>query len=148
MDHRPTHPHPTDEDEFDTAVARFERQDRTERRVQAVGWFHVGLSSLGILVGLGLFGAIAPWGLLAGDPTAAFVTGTVGSVLAGLFFAVSLPGLVAGVGLLRRRPWARGVAMLVSALLLLQVPIGTAIGAFSLYVLLQDDTRSYLEGWI
>ncbi len=148
MNARPTHPLRADEDEFAAAVSRIERQEHTERRVRAVGWFQVGLSSLGILGGIGLFGAIAPWGLLSGDATAAFVTGTVGSVLAAVMFALSLPGLIAGIGLLRRRPWARSAAMLVSALLLLHVPIGTAIGAFSLYVLLQEDTRAYLEGWI
>jgi len=134
-----------DEDPFARAVSRVERRERTAARVRAVGWLHVGLSSLGVVAGLGLFGAIAPWGLLSGDATAALVTGAVGSVLAGVMFALSLPGLVAGIGLLQRRLWARPLGMLVSALLLLQVPVGTALGAFSLYVLLQDDTRAYLD---
>lgn len=134
-----------DEDEFERAVRRIERQERTENRIRAVGWIHLALSSLGVLVGLALFGAIAPWGLLSGDATAAFVTGTVGSVLAALMFAVALPGFIAGIGLLKRRSWGRSVGIVVSALMLFQVPVGTALGAFSLYVLLQEDTRRYLE---
>ena len=134
-----------DEDEFRRAVRRIEHQERTVRRVQAVGWIHLALSSLGVLGGLALFGAIAPWGLLSGDPTAAFVTGTVATVLAAVMFTIALPGLFAGIGLLQRRSWGRNVAIVVSALLLFQVPVGTALGAFSLYVLLQDDTRRYFE---
>ena len=134
-----------DEDEFETAVRRIENEERTERRVRAVGWIHAALGGLGIVGGLGLFGAIAPWGFLAGDPTAAFVTGTVGSVLAGVMFAIALPGLLAGIGLLRRRRWARTLAIVVSALMLFSIPIGTAIGGFCLYVLLHDDTRAWLE---
>ena len=134
-----------DEDEFRRAVTRIEHREHIARRVRAVGWIHLALSSLGILAGLGLFGAIAPLGLLSGDPTAAFVSGTVGTVLAAVMFTLSLPGLVAGIGLLQRRSWGRNVGLVVSALLLFQVPIGTALGTFSLYVLLQDDTRRYLE---
>ncbi len=145
MSGRPSDRLRPDEDEFETAVRRIERQERTVRRVQTVGWIHLALSSLGILGGLALFGVIAPLGLLSADPTAALVTGTVGSILAGVMFAIALPGLLAGIGLLRRRSWARSVGIVVSALLLFSVPIGTALGAFSLYVLLQDDTRRYLE---
>ena len=134
-----------DEDEFARAVRRIERRDHLMRRVAAVGWLHVGLASLGMVAGLALFAAIAPWGFLAGDPSAALITSTVGTVLGGSLIAISLPGFVAGVGLLRGRPWARNVAMIVSALLLFQVPVGTVLGALSLYVLLQDDTRALLE---
>ena len=134
-----------DEDEFESAVRRVESRGALKRRIAAVGWIHLGLAALGMLAGLALFAAIAPWGLLAGDPAAAWVTGTIGTVLGGSLVAVSLPGFIGGLGLLRGRPWARGVAAVVSALLLFQVPIGTVLGAFSLYVLLQDDTRALLE---
>ena len=134
-----------DEDEFRRALHRIEHRERTMRRVHSVGWIQLALSSLGILAGLALFGAIAPWGLLSGDPTAALVTGTVGSVLAGVMFAIALPGLIAGIGILQRRSWGRNLGIVVSTLLLFQVPIGTALGAFCLYVLLQDDTRRHFE---
>lgn len=146
---RATHPASSrlrpDEDEFERAVQRIEHQERTARRVRSVGWLHLAISSFAVLMGVGLFGAIAPWGLLSGDATAAFVTGTVGSVLAAIMFTLALPGLIAGVGLLRRKPWGRTIAIVVNALLLFQVPIGTALGAYGLYVMLQDDTRHYLE---
>lgn len=134
-----------DEDEFERAVDRIENQERIARRVRSVGWLHLATSSLALVVGVGLFGAIAPWGLLSGDATAAFVTGTVGSVLAAVMFVIALPGLIAGFGLLRRKAWGRTLSMVVNTLLLFSVPIGTAVGAYALYVLFQDDTRQYLE---
>ena len=134
-----------DEDEFTRAVRRVERRDHLRQRVAAIAWIHVGLASLGMMAGLAVFAAIAPWGFLSGDPSAALVTSTVGTLIGGSLVAISLPGLVAGIGLLRGRPWARSVAVVVSALLLFQVPVGTVLGALSLYVLLQEDTRAFLE---
>src|SRR5262249_5885578 len=58
----------------------------------------------------------------------------------GMFFLMLvpflLPGLIGGLGLLRLKPWARIVLIILSAILLLEFPIGTALGGFGLWVLL------------
>lgn len=43
--------------------------------------------------------------------------------------------LVAGYGLLNRRPWGRIVAIIAAILALLKFPIGTALGIYTLWVL-------------
>ena len=52
-----------------------------------------------------------------------------------------LPGIVAGYGLLNYKPWARTLAIVLSVLNLLSVPIGTVIGAYGLWVLLNKETK-------
>ena len=54
---------------------------------------------------------------------------------------LSLPGIIAGIGLLKLQPWARILAIVISALDLLNVPIGTALGVYGLWVLLQAETE-------
>ena len=54
---------------------------------------------------------------------------------------LSLPGIIAGIGLLKLQPWARILAIVISALNLLNVPIGTALGVYGLWVLLQAETE-------
>jgi uncharacterized membrane protein (DUF2068 family) len=62
--------------------------------------------------------------------------GLIAAIL--LLFLLLFPiQIVAGVGLLRRRPWARTLAMLCSALWLPVFPVGTVIGAASLFYLLR-----------
>jgi hypothetical protein len=43
--------------------------------------------------------------------------------------------LIAGYGLLQRRPWGRIVAIIVAILALLKIPFGTALGIYTLWVL-------------
>jgi hypothetical protein len=43
--------------------------------------------------------------------------------------------LVAGFGLLNRRPWGRVVAIIAGILALIKFPIGTAQGIYTLWVL-------------
>ena len=44
---------------------------------------------------------------------------------------LGLPGLLAGYGLLTRKPWARILAIVVGILSLLNFPVGTAIGLYT-----------------
>ena len=68
-----------------------------------------------------------------------FVTGAVGVAIAGFLIVLSLPGIIAGLGLLKFRPWARILAIIVGALHLLSFPLGTALGVYTLVVLLNNE---------
>jgi len=49
-------------------------------------------------------------------------------------------GLMAGWGLLQRAPWARLLALILAFLALFNVPFGTAIGVYTLWVLLPEES--------
>lgn len=56
----------------------------------------------------------------------------------------SAVGLAAGWGLLQREPWARILCLVVAFISLFHVPIGTALGIYSLWVLLPTQSdRDY-----
>jgi hypothetical protein len=48
-------------------------------------------------------------------------------------------GIGVGLGLKQRRPWARTVAIVLAILALFHPPFGTALGIYTLWVLLGDD---------
>jgi hypothetical protein len=60
-----------------------------------------------------------------------------------MLVAKAAAGLIAGWGLLQREPWARILALVVGFIALLHVPVGTALGIYTLWVLLpaQSDTE-------
>jgi hypothetical protein len=117
-----------------------------ETHVRVLGILHIVLSSLGILAALIVllvFGGIAGVVGATGDADAVSaipILGTIGGIIAAVVLALSVPGIIAGVGLLQHREWARILTIVLSALDLINVPFGTALGIYGLWVLLQART--------
>jgi hypothetical protein len=74
------------------------------------------------------------------------VLGIAGTALAMFLGVFALPGLLTGYGLLNYRPWARILGIVLSALSLINIPIGTLMGAYGLWVLLSKDTERLFDG--
>jgi hypothetical protein len=55
--------------------------------------------------------------------------------------AKAVVGLIAGVGLLQRAPWARILALVLAFLSLINPPFGTALGIYTLWVLLPSASE-------
>jgi hypothetical protein len=62
------------------------------------------------------------------------------SFIGWLLLAKAAAGFFAGWGLLQREDWARTVALVVGFVALLNVPIGTALGIYTLWVLLPPQS--------
>ena len=69
------------------------------------------------------------------------VLGFAGTALAAFFGFFALPSLITGYGLLNFKPWSRIVGIVLSAISLIFVPVGTVIGAYGLWVLLNKNTE-------
>jgi hypothetical protein len=116
-----------------------------ETHVKLVGWLHIALGIMGLCVASIAFIAIAGGGLISGDAQAMAVTGVVATVVAVLLGLLSLPGIIAGFGLLRYQQWARYLTLVISFVHIFNVPIGTLIGGYSIWVLLQDKVTVLFE---
>ena len=138
-------PQGPEEREFQGLLRRYEIREQAERRIRTLGRLYLAISALGIVSGCLAFAAIAPWGLLSGDPTATALLAGLGGAVAAVMLVLSAPGLIGGLALLTRRSWARVYAMVLAALLLFWFPFGTILGTYTLYVLLQPDIRLYFE---
>lgn len=116
-----------------------------EQHVTILGWLHIVASGIFMIVGVFVFTLLTGIGVAAGDPDAVAVLGVVGTAVGLLLAALSLPGLLAGYGLLRRKMWGRTLALVVGIINLVNVPIGTLIGAYTVWVLLQDSALDYFD---
>jgi hypothetical protein len=124
-----------------------------QTHVKVLGAFYLALSLCSLLMAFfllvvmggtaGIVGAAAD----AEDAAVAIpVLGIAGTALAMFLTAFALPGLVAGYGLLKFKPWARILAIVLSALNLINIPIGTVLGVYGLWVLLSADTERLFDG--
>lgn len=120
--------------------------------VKVLGVLYIVLSGLGVCAALFmglLFGTAG--GVVAAnadhDAVAALpFIGLAGSALVIFLLAISLPGLITGIGLLKFKPWARIVGIVLAAINLINIPIGTILGAYGLWVLLNKETeRLFVE---
>jgi len=117
-----------------------------EGHVKAVAIIYIVLGCLGACAGLlmlVIFGGIAGAGMASGEAdgeAAAGVFGLLGGFLFVVILIVSLPSILAGWGLLNRKSWARILTIILAALNLLSIPIGTIIGIYALWVMLNKDT--------
>ena len=74
------------------------------------------------------------------------IIGLTGTMLVVFLVLTSLPGLIAGIGLLKSRSWARILGIVVAILNLIHIPIGTAVGIYALWVLLNRETEQLFAG--
>jgi len=111
-----------------------------EGHIKAVGALCIGLSVIAILVGGFIFVLLAGIGFAVRDGDASAVLSTIGFIIGAFLTIISIPGIIGGVGLLNRREWARILVIVISALHLINIPIGTIIGGYSIWVLVQPET--------
>jgi hypothetical protein len=117
-----------------------------QQNVKILAILHIvfgGLGVLAALICLAVFGGIA--GLVHWTDTSdqgavgSAVVGLVGAIVVIVVLVISLPELIAGIGLLSFQPWARILTIVLSVLELPGFPFHTALGIFGLWVLLSTE---------
>lgn len=115
------------------------------QHVQILGWLYIVGYGLFLMIGLFVFMLLSGIGVSSGDATAALVLSTVGTFVAAVLIVLAVPGVAAGIGLLRRRNWARILAVVVGILGLTNVPIGTLMGIYALVMLTKTEATEYFR---
>ena len=119
-----------------------------ETHVKVLAILHLVFSALSIVLALIILfamGAVTHVVGIAAAPDAARIAIPFirlgGLAAAFVCFALGIPGLVVSIGLFTLQPWARILGIVLSALDLVHVPFGTALGIYGLWVLFNRDTE-------
>jgi len=113
-----------------------------KQHVKVLGWTYVILGLLGIALAVVLGLILIGIGVLTGDQTANNILLIIAIIVGGISALLSVPDVIAGVGLLGLKRWARVLAIILGILNLPGFPVGTLLGAYSLYVMLDDETSA------
>ena len=119
-----------------------------EKHITILGILNIVWGALVMLIGLFAFVFFAGIGFLVGDAEAMGILGLIGTLAVIFMGVLGLPGILAGVGLLQRREWGRILALVVGFLSLIDIPIGTALGVYTIWVLMDDDIKKAFTGGI
>lgn len=116
-----------------------------QKHITLVGILTLIHSGLLVAVAILAFGVLTGIGAVSGDEDAFMVLGIIGTVLGGFLLFLSIPGIIGGIALLQRARWSRIFMIVLSAFKLLDVPIGTALGVYTIYVMLRPDVIAVLD---
>jgi hypothetical protein len=121
--------------------------------VKVLGVLYIAFSAItlcaALFLGLGIVAATGIVGQTASPEDAAValpIIGLAGSTLVIFLGLISLPGLITGVGLLKYKSWARILGIVLAAINLINIPFGTALGIYGLWVLLNKETEALFSG--
>ena len=120
-------------------------QRQLQVHVPVAGWLLIVSNALFLLVGGFVFLLLVGIGFAVREAEATGILLVTGIAVGLLLAALALPGIVAGAALLARKAWGRILAIVVAVLSLANVPLGTVIGAYVLWVLLQDAATEYFS---
>jgi hypothetical protein len=118
-----------------------------DTHVKVLGALQIAFGACGLMLAVLMvfvFGGAAGIVGASGDPDASIavpIIGLTGMALVGFLTVTSLPGVVVGIGLLKRRPWARIGGIVISVLVLVMIPFGTIVGIYGLWVLFSKDAE-------
>jgi hypothetical protein len=124
------------------------------QHVTVLGILFIVLGALGVIgflvIVLVFGGAAGIVSVAADDPEATAIAvpilGTVGTLIALFVLLMSVPDIIAGIGLLGYRPWARILGIVLCILGILHFPFGTIVGVYGLWVLLSPETEALFRG--
>jgi uncharacterized membrane protein (DUF2068 family) len=118
-------------------------------KIIAVLFIILGVISIVVAIGFFVLGAGVAATILSQDQSpdgqlgAAWGGGCI-TFIAALIALLSIPSIIAGWGLMKRKSWARGLTIVLAVLSLPSFPIGTAIGVYALVIMFDDETKRIL----
>ena len=126
------------------------QESKMKKHVVIVSAIHIGFGTLELLIAIG--GMLFLGKLLDFIPTDEMPDFVVSlltylfKVLPVILGGISSARIIGGIGLLSNKEWARITVVVVAALGCLKIPIGTLIGVYSIWVLMQDETIKMFKG--
>jgi hypothetical protein len=123
-----------------------EKTRNMKQHVSLVGALHVGFGILGLLGALAIYLTFHfAYEFIDEEPLVESIISFLGNTLSLIFLFISSLGIIGGIALFSYKAWARILVMIVSAINCLNVPVGTAKGVYSIWVLMQPEVIEMFE---
>ena len=119
--------------------------------VKVIAVLFIVFGALGVFAGVFsslLFGVLAAIVGATHDPGAPIgvaALGLTGITLTIVLIAFSIPYIVCGWGMLTLRPWSRILGIILAAISLVRIPIGTLLGIYALIILFNKETEKLFQ---
>lgn len=117
-----------------------------KKHVQILAYLNIAFGVIGLILGIVICFILIGAGLIAtvsaegnNGIMAMNILSIIAAFVMGLFFLLSIPGIVAGIGLLRFKKWARILTIILAFFGVFNIPIGTALSVYTFWVLFNGE---------
>ena len=118
-----------------------------DQHVTVLSILYIGCGALFLCAAGIVFVFVVGGGLLSGEAEAIWITSGVGTVIAVFLTMLGAPGIVGGIGLLKRAEWARILVLVLGFLNLVNFPLGTLLGIYTIWALMRTEANEYFRGY-
>jgi hypothetical protein len=115
-------------------------RSRLAGHIRMLGILWLAVSALRLIPGIALITMVSSGFPPMGSDVPAFVPVLLNCIGYGIFITGAI-GLIVGWGLLDRQHWARMAAIILGGIALVELPFGTALGIYTLWVLLPAQSE-------
>jgi hypothetical protein len=119
-----------------------------KKHIQIVAALHIALGALSLLGAIVVFVVFAMAGgivISQGERQAAGILGIIAVAVCTFLAVLGLPGIIGGWALFTGRSWGRPLVLVLGALHLINIPLGTALGIYTIWALFHEPV-SQLPG--
>lgn len=119
---------------------KFQYNTIMEKHINIVAALQISLSIFNLLIAFLIFTVLKLVDGLVDDVNGATILSVITDILAVVFTVISIPGILTGMNLYKRKEWARVLTLVLSVIEILSFPFGTAIGIYSIWAMTQPET--------
>ncbi|UCC78749.1 MAG: hypothetical protein JSW64_10760 [Candidatus Zixiibacteriota bacterium] len=111
-----------------------------KKHIELLGILHIVYHSMGLIGALTVLVFVGGGGLISCNELAIAITTAVALSISSIILIFSLPGVIGGIGLLLMKKWGRILTLVMGFLALPGIPFGTALGIYTIWALMNDET--------
>ncbi len=113
-----------------------------KKQVTLVAALEIAFGVIGILSATMLFFILSfAQSFVVNDALANTILSFIRNFFPSVILICALLTFIGGIGLLRYKIWSRNLAMVMAAIGCIAIPVGTIIGVYAMWVLMQEDAK-------
>lgn len=117
-----------------------------EKHINIIGALWIVSGALGLTFALLVFGILFGISFIPDiGYEAPIILRTVGLGVSLFFIILSVPDIIGGIWLMKRQEWARILVLVLAFLNLINFPLGTALGVYSIVILLNEKMVQFFK---
>jgi len=109
------------------------------KEIELLGALHIAISILYTLVFSAIYAVLFSKGFFSGKESSANIQLVIFAVVGAFLLLFAISGVIAALGIIRSRPWAQMMILILGCLNLICVPLGTALGVYTIWIFMHSE---------